>query len=349
MTQAKTHANPRLRYQVAPLADDFVVDNSIMRAVLTCSTLAAVQYALHLNAKGQAPALRQGQVGHAALAEWLDTESPNLALKVYRAGYAADVAPAVAALAKGEPRAEKERARLGFERTRAILKAWLEARPLATWPLKVAAGDTELPISAPLPFALKDGRRVVFVALLDAIAKRRTGGLWSIDHKFRKGITDWWKAKQQASAQFTGQMYLAREWGIEVAGVYVNAIEIPEAKTSDRKCSEHGQAYKDCDTKHARHELFSTTRSAGEMAAWLATMRKVVPRWATLRDRVQTLDDIHARAVPMEGRFNEGCTFCDLKAWCDAGRPVGGRGDWFQSHRWDPLAERRATQGSQVT
>lgn len=326
--------NPRLRFQVAPEPDDVVVDNSTMSAVMKCSTLAVVEYGLHLRAKTEGAALTVGQAGHAAMAEWLDTGDAHLALKVYKREYAHVAAPALDALTPDD----KDRERLAFPRTRQILRDWFDARPPATWPLVVAAGDTELPVSA-LLMTLKDGRRVVFVALLDALGKRRSGGLWSIDHKFRRTVTDWWKEKQEDAAQFTGQKWLGGEWGLDLAGVYVNAIELPPPRTGKSKCRDHGVSYFECDMKHLKHELFPVTRSAGEIAAWQRTLARAVPRWVALKERVKTLDDI--ATVPMEGRFNESCTFCSLRKWCRVGRPSGGRGDWFVEHQWNPLAERR--------
>lgn len=330
----------RAQYQTEAQDGDIVVDNSTMKEVLKCSTAAVLRYGLHLAPKVDGAAMLQGQAGHAAMAEWFDTGSQARALSVYETEYKAVVEPALAALPVGDKRGDLERARLEYGRTRQLIRGWMKERPLETWSLVVTPGETELAVSAPL-MQLKDGRRVVFVALMDALARRRHGGRFSVDHKFRNGITDWWKDKQEDSSQFTGQMWLGRQWEMELGGVYVNAIEVPNAKTSDRKCSEHGTPYKECDLKHARHELIGPlTKSKIEIRAWQATLERVVVRWVKLRDRVKSLDDI--ASVPMEGRFNESCTFCGFRAWCRVGRPAGGRGDWFVEHTWNPLAERRS-------
>lgn len=334
--------NPRLRFQT-PLRDgDVVVDNSIMKEVFACSTAAVLRYGLHLAPKTEGVAMVQGAAGHAALATWLETDSVNLALKAYRQEYDAHVRPAWAKLpaTDGKGREHPDRTRLAFKRTRRILEEWFQGHP--KFPLHVEPEDTELPMSWPL-MELKDGRRVVFVALLDAIAKRRTGGLWSVDHKFRIGVTDWWKQKQKTAAQFTGQTWLARQWEIDVAGVYVNAIEIPNAKTSTKKCPEHHVAYVECDTRHVRHELFPVARSKTEIANWKRTLTGKVPRWVALRDGVRELADVAGMRVPMEGRFNEACTFCGFQEWCRVGRPATAGVDFFTPHTWNPLAERRGS------
>jgi hypothetical protein len=43
----------------------------------------------------------------------------------------------------------------------------------------------------------------------------------------------------------------------------------------------------------------------------------------------------------MQGRFNEGCTFCDMKQWCDAGRPTGSGAlkATFEGYEWNPIQE----------
>jgi len=45
--------------------------------------------------------------------------------------------------------------------------------------------------------------------------------------------------------------------------------------------------------------------------------------------------------VQMQGRFNEGCTFCDQKGWCDAGRPTGSGAlkATIESYEWNPVQE----------
>jgi hypothetical protein len=276
----------------------------------------------------------QGQAGHEALATWLEQGEAEAQIQ-YSWAWNRLVEPALAVLRDDDP----ERARLAYHRTARIVSTWMDDRPKESWPLVVQPGHTELPVSH--VFGEWRGLRVVFVALLDALGKRRTGGLWSIDHKFRKSITDWWKEKNEDASQFTGQLWLGAKWDLPLAGVWVNAIEIPPAKVSKSKCREHGVPYTECDTTHVRHVLFPVTRSRIEIAAWYQTMLTWVQRWMRLRTAITTLDDISR--VPMEGRFNGSCTFCGFRLWCRAGRPVGGRGDWFVSQTWDPLAERRAS------
>lgn len=338
----------RTQYQVEVDADTVIIDNSIMKEVMRCSLAAVLRYGLHLAPKLEGVALSQGQAGHAALAEWFDTGSLGKALRVYDREYAAIVAPAMEALPIGDKRAEVDRVRLDLDRTRAILQRWMEEHPLDSWALVVTPGETELPVSAPL-MTLKDGRRVVFVALLDALARRRHGGRFSVDHKFRNSITDWWKEKQEDAAQFTGQLWLGREWDLKLAGVYVNAIELPNPRTGKSKC-EHGVPWHECEAaapgKHARHELIGPlTKSQHEIAAWRATLERRVRAWVKLRDAVASLEivreGIETGVVPTEGRFNDACTFCGFRTWCRNRRPTNAPDDWFVSHVWNPLAERR--------
>ena len=330
MKQAK---DTRTRYQVTPEPDDIVVDHSTMSAWAKCETLAVVEYGLGLKSKQQGPQLTYGQVGHAAMARWFEGGGAEEVVEFYGERAERDLAPALERL----PAEDLERGRLAIPRTQQILKAWFAHRPRETFPLRVEPSDTELAISAPI-MTLKDGRRVVYVALLDALGTRRTGGRWSMDHKFVKALTPWWKGKQEDSGQFTGQMWLQGEHGLGLAGVYINGIEVPYRKTGTRTCADHGVPYAKCDTKHVKHDLFPITRSKLEIVAWQQTVRRAIPRWVKWRDYVEGLDEIGA--VSMSGRLNESCTFCSHREWCRVGRPVRGQADWFVEERWDPLAER---------
>lgn len=334
MSKRASNGDIHTRYQVPLAPDDIVVDNSTMSAWMKCDTRAVVEYGLHLKPKKEGPQLKQGQAGHAALASWFEGASAEKALTTYERAFERDVSSALAMLPAEDP----ERLRLSLPRTKKILGEWFDARPREGFPLRIDAADVELAISAPI-MTLKDGRRVIYVALLDALGTRRTGGRWSVDHKFTRAITDYWKGKQEDTSQFTGQAWLQGEHGLQLAGTYINGIEVPGPKTSSRQCSDHGLPYVKCDTRHVRHDLFMVTRSKLEIVAWLETVRREIPRWVKWRDRITSLDEIGQ--VGMRGRFNESCTFCGHREWCRVGRPVRGRVDWFVEERWNPLAERR--------
>ena len=40
--------------------------------------------------------------------------------------------------------------------------------------------------------------------------------------------------------------------------------------------------------------------------------------------------------VSMQGRFNEGCTFCAFKDFCRLGRPTRKPKAFFVEDKWDP-------------
>lgn len=342
----------RLRYTIPPAPDDLVIDNSTMSAFLKCELQAALEYGLHLKPAKEGAAAVVGQAGHAAMAEWIDTSGDiERAMLVYRKEYQAVAAPAVDRLAPTDP----DTIRLGYDRTAKILRRWLEEHPQDAWSLVIAPGDTELPVSA-LFMKMPDGRRVVMVALLDALAKRRKGGFWSCDHKFRRLINDYWKGKQEDSAQFTGQKWLAGRWDLGIAGIYVNAIELNPPHTSEKTCRDHGEPYVVCSWKHARAELFPVSRSAHEIAAWKATMKVKVPRWVGIKTKlapyateaavgeglVVLREMVLQGEIAINGRWNESCLFCGHRLWCKQQRPVGGRSDYFVFQPWNPLAERRS-------
>jgi hypothetical protein len=197
----------------------------------------------------------------------------------------------------------------------------------------VKPSEVEVPMIHPLGEV--KGRRVVMVALLDLIGKMRTGGRWSVDHKTTKQINSWFEDDQEVSSQFTGQLWLAREKGIMLSGVYINALEYPRLPGSDRKCSTHGGVpYSECSLKHAGSRLIPITRTPHEIDAWERTALTQVKKYVRLIETVQTVEDV--RKVDMDGRFTRSCSRCEFRSWCSVGRPAGAA-KTFTQDKWEPL------------
>jgi len=302
---------------------DLVVDNTILSAVATCHTKAAMEHVLGLKTSEEAKELRCGSAVHEALAWWLCKQPVPKALErfdlAYK-GWAQEHVP-------GDDR-------LAWRTVRRILTHWFQTHPLDKWPLVVKPEEVEVPIGAVLAEDIR-GHRVVMVALLDALAKSRTGGRYSLDHKSTSRTGDYFKRRQDDSSQFSGQLWLARERDIPLSGVYINGVELPNLPGSDRKCARHGVPYSECGVTHANHVLFPVTRAPAELDAWAGTARKLAAQFIRLQERVQSVEDIPS--IPMQGRFNGGCGFCSLREWCEMGRPKGAVRSMVRE-KWDPLA-----------
>lgn len=309
------------------LPADIIVDNTLLTSVAKCDTQAAMRHVLGLTTEGESANLKAGSDIHEAIALWLSGFTVDEAMAHFKTLYR-DWA--------GEHVAGDDR--LSYSNVARILKHWF-GKVGAKWPFVVDPAEVEVPLVAELG-EIK-GRRVVMVALLDAIGKLKTGGRWSIDHKTTKSVSDYFRQDQEYSSQFTGQLWIAREAGYELSGVYVNAIELKTIPGSDRKCSQHGTTYKECGIGHITHDLLPETRPAAEIDAWYQTAVGLVKRFIRLVDKVQTVADVREHAG-MQGRFIHGaCGNCEFREWCRMGRPKGSA-KTFVENPWRPLERAQA-------
>jgi hypothetical protein len=321
-----------------------VFDYSILRTTAECPTKAFVLHGMHRRPRGLTLALTNGTAVHAAVAWWLQH---GLTLKAAEKGlqiFTDIYAPAwKAAKAQDEQLADNDR--LSFQRCLDILAQWLVQRSGeagGSFPFVAMAHKVERSLVARLGMSLKDGREVLYSARLDAQVRKGDSGVkWSMDHKTCKGAVEWWVGKQKVSAQFSGQKWVCEQAGDPVAGVIVNAIEFPTPHKSERKCPIHKVAYLECSVKHAGGTYVYVTRNPAEMDAWLVTVKKRVREMERLGRIADDEGWGGLTQVEMRGRFNECCTFCECKQWCDNGRPTGEANvkAEFEEYWWDPIAD----------
>lgn len=332
-----------------PGPNDLVVDNTILSSVAECETRAYVEHAVGLVPKVRGLALEAGQALHAMLAVFLPARDRRAMARglAQLEGYRTVVEAAIA-------RGEEVPGRYGADRVQAIGKQWMERNIGGNFPFLVFPKLLERSLAVPmrdrdgdLVSRRETGARVWYSAKLDAAVRRAESGVrWSMDHKTCVRATDWKIEKWKSSSQFTGQVYVIRrdaerrgEDDPQVGGVIVNAIELPDPHTSDRKCPTHRRPYTACSVQHAGGTYVYVTRTAAEEAAWLDTAVAMVHRFDRLLTRGKAEGIEGVEAMPMRGRFTGACAFCDMKKWCDAGRPIGQRvlDITFRPYQWDPL------------
>lgn len=328
-------------------ADDgqLVCDNSILAATAKCSTYAFTRYACGLATRKTSLALSSGSALHAGLAVWLETGDIDKAVETCADFYEPLVDKYLVKIeAKDLPADDK---RFSPPWVEAILHQYL-TRYKDRWPFKVIRGSTEKPISAPFPgpgepkMNLPSEKLVTYVARLDAVVRRwESGEKWNLDWKSTRKASDWWIAKQQVSSQFTGQRWLTEQAGIgEVAGCILGVLELPEPHRSENKCKDHKVSYQECSIRHAGSHFVYITRGRAEIEAWKWTARKLIRKYDALLTRAGQDGMAAMPDIPMEGRFNEGCTFCDMKDFCKLGRNVSKASvrATFVDQPWNPLA-----------
>lgn len=314
-----------------------VVDNSILSAVAKCDTYAFVTYGCHLRPKGTALALEAGSAAHVGLAEWLKGGTKRSAIPRAMAAIRAAYDPAVAAW---ETRAEKpipKGDRFRPEWVYAILERYLQETS-GKFPFKLVGSVVEKPVSAEL-FQTADGRAVWIVARLDArVRKFASGGKWNLDWKTTRRATDWWKDKTKTRSQFLGQLWIGEAEGEPLEGVVLGVVEIPDRRKPDSICKLHKGRFEKCEVLHSEWDWVFVTPRKGELPVWEKTAIYFAKRHLRLLALAQAEGIEGVAGVKMQGRFNESCTFCELKDWCNDGRPtreanVAAR---FERRVWDP-------------
>lgn len=321
---------------------DIIVDNSIFKDLGECEVRAALRHVLGLTTKGARIELRVGSDVHEALAVWLSSGGDAASALVrfdlrYKKWAQAHVDAVDAA---GKPH------RLGWAPVRRILAGWFETHPLKTWPWVVKPDEVEVALWGVLGVVTEAGRfvhgkvpgvgegRVLMVALLDALAKNRTGGRVSVDHKTGGNLGQFWLDRQEDAPQFTGQMWLAREAKLVLSGIVINGIELGNLNSSDRTCGKHGMKYRECALEHLGHRTVPIMRASYEVVAWEAMAVALTKKFLRLRRTVETLEDV--RELKLEGRFTGACHWCDFRPWCRLGRPLAGAKEFIEE-RWNPL------------
>jgi hypothetical protein len=290
-----------------------------------------------LATRGESLALAAGSAVHLGLAHWLETDDIEASVRIMADDYEAAVARYLKRIEQRDLPADDRR--FAPEWVEAILHQYL-TRYAGKWPFKVVKRTTEKPISARFPMA---GREVLYVARLDGIVRRwESGGKWSLDWKTTRKASDWWIAKQQTSSQFTGQDWIARQQeDFDFQGVVLAVLEIPEPHRSEQTCKEHKVSYQECSIRHAGSHFVYVTRSDPERAAWKWTAKQLIRKYERLVLRAQEDGMAAIVDIPMEGRFNDSCTFCDMKDFCKLGRNVSRANlrATFIDEPWNPLRE----------
>jgi hypothetical protein len=276
---------------------------------------------------------------HIGLARWLEGDSIDKAVEACADNYEPAVDRYLAKIEQKDLPADDRR--FAPEWIEAILHQYL-TRYEGKWPFKVLKGSTETPVSAPFPRVnLPSEKTVLYVARLDGVVRRwESGDKWNLDWKSTRKASDWWIAKQQVSSQFTGQRWISEQQGEKIAGCVLAVLEVPEPHKSENRCKDHKVSYQECSIRHAGSHFVYITRGLAEMEAWQWTARKLIRKYDALLTRAEQDGMAAMIDIPMEGRFNEGCTFCEMKDFCKLGRNVKPNNvrAMFVDQPWNPLA-----------
>lgn len=300
-----------------------IVDNSILTAMATCPTQAAIRYALGLAMPEDKAVLRAGSLAHEILAEHLRGQAVDEALTVV--AVADYIEWATGTLADND--------RLHHDNVLKVMRRWLDTHPVSGLPFTVPAGLVEVGFGVPLT------DDILFVGRMDALAQDASGAWYVVEHKTTGRLDETWRRRYRTSAQITGYVWAAQQHlSAPVAGCFVNGIEFGRLPTDVRKCRTHGVPYAECGPQHARFELLIEHRAPHQLEAWKADAITLARRFKDLKNRVTTLEDVAGQSIPMFGQLNGGCGLCQFADYCAVGRPISVGKSMLVYEPWSPYA-----------
>jgi len=290
------------------------VDNSRLTSVATCDTQAVLQYVHGYQAKDEPAPRMGGKVGHESLAHYFNTGDKEAALKVFWDNYKP--------FSDQHQVEDGDMPQWGFRNMYDVLKHYYATHPIERFPFKIVEGSVETAVVAKLTDDIE------MWCMLDWLSRENvTAGLYPGDNKFRgAGITHWWLRQFIRGSQLTGYMWAAQQqYGEVVPGAYLNAIDmkkLPDLRYkkdgTPYKCKKHGTLVTECRMLHSEHQLKIVTRTPQAIEDWKVEATGFAQKFQRL---VRTFPDIGTiEYAGVQGTFNGGCTFCQFKDFCNAGR-----------------------------
>ena len=330
------------------------VDNSLL-STSVCETKMVMRHVHGYTSREEAVAAYCGQAIHEALADQLRGKTDELVLRKFKLlyeGYAAEYVP-------DNPKAPFYRLR--YSNVEAILREYLVRKPLSTQPYSVRPGLVEVGFKVPLNDECVCGHveerhdpvngcqwrskcgchkflhAFILYGRMDALVQAdHDHGLYVLDHKSTKQLNSWKLEKWRMDSQMSGYTWAAQQTtGKLVAGILINAIQVDNLPSSDRKCKEHSVAYSECGALHARFELAIFTRTPDQLETWRRDAVRFARAYRELAKRIPTLDSLHD--ADMGGTFRDACSFCDFKDFCAGGRPTEYIEGMLVYSPWEPF------------
>jgi len=296
-----------------------IVDNSILTAMATCPTQAALRYVLGLTMDEDRGPLRAGHTAHAVLAKYLQGASADEAL----------TDASVIEYLEWATGAIEVNDRLSYDNVTRIMRRWMETHPLGGLPFRVKPELVEVGFAVPLE------EDVIFVGRMDGLAQDANGAWYVLEHKTTGRLDEMWRRRYRTSGQITGYVWAAQQHiGEPVAGCFVNGIEFGRLPTDTKKCRTHGVPYPECGVLHAKFEMLIEHRAPHQTAAWREDAVRLARRFKALKATVTDLEDI--KDVPTFGQLTGACILCQFADFCAVGRPVAAGRAMLRYEPWSP-------------
>lgn len=317
----------------------FVVDNSTLSSLFTCTMKAWTRYGQHLTTKEQRAELLSGQAGHAALATYHITGDRAAAMRDFDALY----------YDWGRSNVDPNE-RLAYHNVKTILEQFFLQHPIRngvhdrSW---LYQPDVNL-VEVPFEVSLDDHGDFLFIGRIDAIA-HYNGHFVVNENKFTGRIAEDWKRTFRNDSQLSGYFYACKygkvggqTLNLPIMGGFVTAIQLSKLPSDPvRRCKDHGVKYAECGTQHAKWEIFGPLpREDSAIHAWRADALAGAKRLKAILEDAPTLE--YVQQIAQEGTFTRACRWCEFQQICEVGRHPSVMGKLIVS-KWDP---RTRTEGA---
>jgi hypothetical protein len=273
-------------------------------ATAGCSTRAVTEFVHGYQGRDEPAPRKAGKDAHASLATYFQTDGDmKMAMEVFEREWRAFAE-------KNVPDDD----RLSWNNLSMIMEEYYLQHPIERFPFEPIKGSEEKAVSAMLTDTVE------VWGMLDLQSReKQMGARYVVDHKTTGKITSWWTKQFRLGSQLSEYIWLdAKDSGEFCQGAFINAIEFGKLPMSNYKCRTHKVPYTECQRYHARWELLVTSRSPEAIKSWEQDARALARKFELLGQAAPSVEMI--QYMPQEGRFNGGCTFCQFRDFCDAGR-----------------------------
>jgi len=329
---------------MTPSAVDYplAVDNTVLQAIAKCSTYAYVTYILGYRTVEERAPLKAGIATHSALDRFFRGASAKTALAVFESEYREWAEANV-----------KNDDRLSWFNLEKIMRYWFDTHKVIDMPFGVQPEKVEVTFEYPLD----DNGEFISRGRIDAVVRdishhdsdrflpceNKTTGSYLNNSN--------WRDKFTTDSQLSNYVWATEQYvGSKVTGGYINAIRFGKLPADpNRKCGTHKVAYSECSDLHNQFEIIGPiNRSPQELVEWRKTAIFLAKKFKDLKQRFNKIEDIPKVRTP--GKFTGQCANCELKNFCDVGRPLnvfGGPRPILVHDPWEPgignaeMAERK--------
>jgi len=316
---------------MTPAAVDYplAVDNTVLSAIAKCSTYAFVRYVLGYTTVEEKATLKSGSATHTALERWFHGVSVKQAMAVFEAEYREWAEANV-----------KSDDRLSWHNLEKIMKYWFETNPVMEMPFGIQPNKVEVTFEYPLD----DQGEFISRGRIDAVVRdpdyedrflpceNKTTGSYLNNSP--------WRDKFTTDSQLSNYVWATEKYtGSKVTGGFINAIMFRKLPSDPvKKCQKHKVNYAECADLHNQFEIIGPiNRSPAELVEWRKSAIFLAKKFKDLKQRFSSIEDIPK--VRTQGKFNQGCVYCELKNFCDVGRPLnvfGGPRPILSHDPWEP-------------